>query len=404
MDFLSEEGRRDPYPLYARIRGTHPVLYDPRSDFWMIFDYEGVKRALTDHSAFSSDLTAAANQPTPSWMIFFDPPRHTKLRALIMRAFTPRVVANLEPRIRELARQLLQPALERGEMDFAEEFAIPLPMMVIAEMIGIPGAEWPRFRRWSDVILTLSHTISSREAGAAAGNAFRQTTMEMAEYLPELIHERQAVPKDDLLTNLVHAEVDGDRLTGQEIVAFVQLLLVAGNETTTNLLNNAVLTLMEHPDQLARLRASPGLLPSAIEEVLRYRSPVQFMFRGMRQDVEMQGTIVPAGKRVLVMIGSANRDPRQFSEPDNFDIARDPNPHLTFGHGIHFCVGAPLSRLEARVALAEFLERAGTFARTTGAPWEPRAALHVLGPNRLPIRLEPSGQSGGHGMAHTIRA
>jgi cytochrome P450 len=390
MDFLSDDMRRNPYPAYDRIRGVSPVLYDPRIDFWMIFDYDGVKRALTDDGAFSSDVAATANQPTPPWMIFFDPPRHTKLRALIMRAFTPRMIAHLEPRIRELSNGLLERTMERGAMDFAADFAIPLPLMVIAEMIGIPSGDWPLFRRWSDVMLTLSLTVSSRELGAEAGKDFRATAGEMAGYLAELTGRRRAAPEDDLLTKLIEAEVDGERLKADEILAFVQLLLVAGNETTTNLLNNTLLCLMENPDQLARLRAAPGLLPSAIEEVLRFRAPVQFMFRGMRRDVEMHDRVIPAGKRVLAMIGSANRDPRQFPDPGRFDITRDPNPHIAFGHGIHFCLGAPLSRLEARIALTKFLERVRNFERTSDEPWEPRAALHVLGPNRLPIRFEPA--------------
>ena len=354
----------------------------------MIFAYDAVKRALTDHDAFSSDLAATTKQPTPRWVIFFDPPRHTKLRALVMRAFTPAVVANLEPRIRDLSRALLRAGLERGQMDFAADVAVPLPLMVIAEMIGVPAADWGRFREWSDVILTLSMAVSSAEAGAAAGIAYASTTAEMTVYLSSLMEERQRTPKDDLLTKLLEAEVDSDRLLAGEIVAFVQLLLVAGHETTTNLLNNALLCLMENPDQLARLRAAPGLLPSAIEEVLRYRSPVQFMFRGTRHALEIGGAAVPAGKRVLAMIGSANHDPRQFPEPERFDITRDPNPHVAFGHGIHFCLGAPLSRLEARIALAEFLEQVEHFARAGDERWEPRAALNVLGPNRLPICVE----------------
>ncbi len=389
MNFFSDEARRDPYPLYDQIRATHPVLYDPQTDFWMIFDYAGVKRALTEHAVFSSDLLTSTGQPTPPWMIFLDPPRHTNLRGLVTQAFRPGVIATLEPRIRELSRELLQPALQRGEMDFAGEFAIPLPVKVIAEMIGVRSADWPRFSNWSEVILTLSQTVASSDAGAAAGRAVRATTVEMGEYLAELTREKRGNPKNDLLTNLVHAEIDGERLTPAEIVAFVQLLLVAGNETTTNLLNNALLCLMENPEQLARLRCSPALLPAAIEEVLRYRSPVQFVFRGVRQDVEMNGLLVPAGKRVLAMIGSANRDPRQFSEPNRFDIGPEPKPHIAFGHGVHFCIGAALARLEARVALSEFLAAVRSFARTSVEPWEPRAGLNVLGPKRLPIRFEP---------------
>ncbi len=387
MQFLSDEMRRDPYPFYEQIRRSNPVLHDPHTDFWMLFDYEGVRRGLTDFAAFSSDM-AVAGQPAPPWMIFFDPPRHTKLRALVSSAFTPQVVAALEPRIRELSVELLGRVSASGEMDFAQDFAIPLPLMVIAQMIGIPSAEWPRFHRWSDVILKLSETVTGSEAGARAGIEFRAVTAEMAAYLPPVIQERRAVPANDLLSRLALAEVDGDRLTDQEIVYFVQLLLVAGNETTTNLLNNALLSFMEHPDQIALLRARPALLPSAIEEVLRFRSPVQFMFRGTRREVEVDGTLIPAGKRVLVMIGSANRDPAQFADPNRFDITRQPNPHIAFGHGIHFCLGAPLSRLEARVALTEFLLRVETFAPASSEPWPPRAALHVLGPEKLPVRFQ----------------
>src|SRR5206468_2110223 len=255
----------------------------PPFGLWIIFDFDGVKRALVDHDTFSSDLSHAAANGTPGeWFIFFDPPRHTKLRALISRAFTPRVVANLEPRIRELSRHLLDQTIERGEMDLAADFSVPLPMLVITEMIGVPAADWPRYKRWSDVIV-----------------------------------------------------------------------------------------------KLARLQAAPDLLPSAIEEVLRYRSPVQWMPRATRRDVEVHGQEIPAGKLVLPMIGSANRDSKQFPDAGRFDIARDPNPHIAFGHGIHFCLGAPLSRLEARIALADLLGRLPGFALASDEPWEPRQALNV---------------------------
>ena len=388
INFFSEQVRRNPFHAYEQIRATSPVLHDPQSGLWMIFDHQGVKRALTDHQAFSSSMLTAGRR-NPQWIIFFDPPQQTRLRALISQAFTPRAIASLEPRIRELSRQLLDQQIERGKMDMAADFAIPLPMMVIAEMIGIPSADWPRFRNWSDSILKLSYTISGGDQAAAASAEFFQVTLEMAEYMPAIIEERRTTPKDDLLTRLVHADVDGERLTQDEIVAFVQLLLVAGNETTTNLLNNTILCLMENPEQLARLRAAPELLPQAIEEVLRYRAPLQWMFRATTRDVELDGVTIPAGKLVLPMIGAANRDPKQFPDAGRFDIAREPNPHLAFGHGIHFCLGAPLSRLEARIALTHFLERIQRFEMASDQPWEPRKALHVHGPAALPIRFEP---------------
>ncbi len=390
MDLFSDDMRRNPYPAYDQMRSSSPVFHVAPFDLWMIFDFEGVKRALVDHGAFSSDLSHVPGQGNPGeWFIFFDPPRHTKLRALISKAFTPRVVANLEPRIRELSRQLLDEVIERGEMDLAADFAVPLPMLVIAEMLGVPVADWPRYKRWSDVILKIANTISRDEEAARTMDEYRAVTAEMRAVLPDLIAQRRAARQEDLLTRLVEAEVDGERLTQEEVLGFVQLLLVGGQETTANLINNAVLCFLENPDQLARLQSAPDLLPSVIEEVLRYRSPVQWMPRATRRDVEMHGRVIPAGKVVLPMIGSANRDPKQFEGAGRFDIARDPNPHIAFGHGIHACLGAPLARLEARIALADFLERVQGFELASDEPWEPRKAFGVHGPSRLPIRFTP---------------
>jgi cytochrome P450 len=209
----------------------------------------------------------------------------------------------------------------------------------------------------------------------------------MDDYLTGMIRRRQVDPQDDLLTRLIEAEVDGERLSREEILGFFQLLVVAGQETSSDLINNAVLTLLEHPDQLALLRTSPDLLPSAIEEVLRYRSPLQWMMRTPRRDVELHGTVIPAGSFVLPMIGSANRDPRQFPDPHRFDITRDPNPHVAFGHGLHFCLGAALSRMEAKIALTAILERFSTIELASDEPWQPRRALHVHGPDTLPLRV-----------------
>jgi cytochrome P450 len=389
MDFLSPETRRNPYPLYARLRGAAPVLRDPRSGTWMLLDYDGVKRALTDHAAFASDVSLAG-RGNLGWMIFTDPPRHTKLRALVMRAFTPRAVVALEPRIREIARGLLDRTAGRGEMELVADFSVPLPLMVIAELLGAPAADWPRFRAWGDAIMALANTVSPGPEAQQAVARFRAAHAEMREYLGPLLARRRAAPEDDLLTRLTAAEVDGEWLTDDEILAFFQLLLLAGHETTTNLLDNAVLAFHEHPDQLARLRAAPYLLPSAIEEVLRYRSPVQAAFRVAMRDVELHGQTIPARSLVLAMIGSANRDPQQFADAERFDVAREPNLHVAFGHGIHFCVGAPLARLEARVALPMLLEHLGDYAPAEGSAWEPREAFHVHGPSRLPLRFGPA--------------
>jgi cytochrome P450 len=388
LNLHSDETRRNPYPLYDQLRSTAPVCRDPRSDFWMIFDYESVKRALNDPTVFSS-RAAPPGGGALDWFIFFDPPRHTKLRALVSQAFTPRSVANLEPRIRDISRELLDQKIERGEMDLSADYAIPLPMTVIAEMLGIPAGDRPQFRRWADVLLNMIYTITGGEAAVRAVEEAVAASFEMSGYLTRQLAERRARPKDDLLTRLVLAEVDGERLTEKDILDFFQLLLLAGSETTTNLINNAILCFIEHPDQLARLRAEPDLLPSAIEEVLRYRSPLQAVFRQTTRDVEVHGTVIPARKLVLVMIGSANRDPRQFRDADRFDITRDPNPHLAFGLGPHFCLGAPLARLEARIALPDLLGRLKSLALASAEPWEPRKAFHVHGPARLLIRFEP---------------
>ena len=323
-------------------------------------------------------------------MIFLDPPRHSQLRGLISQAFTPRSVANLEPRIREFSRQLLDRTIERGGMDLAADFSVPLPMAVIAEMLGIPIADRSQFIRWNDAILDMSYTVPGAATLDKVVNDFRVATVEMNDYLTGLLAERRESPRDDLLTRLVQAELDGARLSQSEILGFFQLLLLAGSETTTNLINNAILCVIENPDQLSRLRTEPGLLPSAIEEVLRYRSPLQWMFRVTTRDVEMHGQTIPSGKVVLAMMGSANRDPKQFRDADRFDITRDPNAHLAFGHGIHFCLGAALARLEAKIALTEFLDRVKGFRLASDEPWEPRKGLHVHGPTRLPIFFDSS--------------
>jgi cytochrome P450 len=278
--------------------------------------------------------------------------------------------------------------MNRGEIDLAESYSVPLPMMVIAGMIGIPVADWPMFRRWSDGILKLSYTRSGGPEAEQALSEFMAVTAEMNPYLAEMMAQRRIEPRDDLLTRLVEAEVDGEHLTPEEILGFVQLLVVAGQETTANLINNAILCLVENRQELARLRASPELLASAIEEVLRYRSPLQWVMRTPRQDVQMHGQTIPAGQLVLPIIGSANRDPLQFREANRFDITRDPNPHIAFGHGIHACLGAALSRLESRIALSDLLTRMEVFELASDAPWQPRQALHVHGPASLPIRFQ----------------
>jgi cytochrome P450 len=386
MEVFSDETRRDPYPLYEQIRSTTPLLREPQSGLWMIFDYDGVKRVLADHETFSSRHGPA------DWMIFQDPPHHAKLRALVSQAFTPRSIANLEPRIRDISRQLLDQALPRGQMDLAADYSVPLPMMVISELLGIPPEDRPRFERWNQAILEMSYLVPAgrtfNEQTQNVMNQFMAVTVEMNGYLSGVLEQRRSQPKDDLLTRLASAELDGQRLTQADILGFFQLLLLAGQETTTNLINNSILCFIENPDAIARLREQMRLLPSAIEEVLRFRSPLQWMFRLTKREVELHGETIPAGKVVLAMIGSANRDPKQFVDAETFDIARDPNPHIGFGHGNHFCLGAALARLEARTALTDLLKQTRDIKLASDEPWEPRKGLHVHGPISLLIRFE----------------
>jgi cytochrome P450 len=384
MTFFSLEMRRHPYPAYAGLRGASPVFREPASGLWMLFAYDDVKRAIADPDAFGSAVTARG--PTSQWLVFVDPPRHAKLRALVTRAFTPRAIAALEPAVQRLSRGLLDPLAGREELDLVAEYAAPLPLMVIATMLGAPPEDHLRFGRWAEAAFALAHTVAADRAAEAAIHTFAAATDEMRAYLDALLRGRLTASRDDLLSRLREASVDGERLTFDEILGFFQLLLVAGFETTTNLIANAVVSLAEHPSELVRLRASPALLPSAIEETLRYRSPVQAVFRVTRRPVALGNETIPAGQLVLPMFGAANRDPARFVDPDRFDVGRDPNPHLAFGHGIHFCVGAALARLEARVALSDLLARTATFELPV-LDWEPRAAFHVHGPARLPVRF-----------------
>jgi cytochrome P450 len=383
-EFFPAELRRNPFPFYDARREVSPVLHLEPFDLWLIFDYDSVRRALEDHATFSSQARAPGEKPF-DWLVFNDPPRHSKLRALVSRAFTPRIVADLEPRVRQMSCDLLEPQLDRGEMELVADYSSQLPVMVIAELLGIPLADRSIFKHWSDSILLLADTVAGGEQARLAGQQYGSIACEMDAYLKATLDDRRRAPRNDLLSKLAHVEVDGARLSHEEISGFFQLLLAAGSETTINLINNAVLCFLEHPQQLARLREQIDLLPTAIEEVLRFRSPFQAVFRQTTCNIQMHGQTIPADKLVLPLIGSANRDPRHFANADRFDIARSPNPHMAFGHGIHFCLGAALSRLEARIALEDILRRMEDIEFACDAPWEPRPAFHVHGPTRLPI-------------------
>ena len=377
----------NPFPWYERMRGADPVAYDSRRDVYSAFRYADVQRVLSEHATFSSAYGGTgdgADHPFGASLIASDPPRHRQLRNLVTQAFTPRAVARLEPRIAQIVEELLDRVAATGAMDIVEDLAYPLPVIVIAELLGIPPEDRAQFKQWSDAIV--SGAASAQEgAEFTPGDAHLQ----MAMYFMRELEQRRREPRDDLIAGLLAAEVDGQKLSEIELLGFCMLLLVAGNETTTNLISNAILCFDEHPEVYARLRAAPDLLPSAIEEVLRYRSPVQSMFRTAAVDTILGDRPIPAGATVLAYIGSANRDEAQFPDAGRFDIARTPNRHVAFGHGIHFCLGAPLARLEARVALGALLRRLHDIQRVHDVPLHPLRSFIVFGVRNLPVTFHP---------------
>lgn len=388
MSLVSElPGRFDPFPLYRELREESPLLFDAAQEVWHVFRYDDVQRVLSEHPVFSSRMRAGRepdqNHLFASSLISTDPPRHRQLRSLVSEAFTLRAVAALEPRIAEIVAELLDRVAGRGSMDLIDDFAYPLPVIVIAELMGIPAEDRDRFKRWSDIVVSQVREYESSPARAAA-------QQEMAEYFFAMIERRRRDPGEDLISRLLAAQVDGEHLSVMELLGFCALLLVAGNETTTNLLGNAVLTFTEWPGTIERLGAESGALPSAIEEVLRFRSPVQCMFRITTQDTTLGGTPIPAGSRLAAWIGSANRDGRQFPDPETFAVDRHPNRHLAFGQGIHFCLGAPLARLEARVALSALLARLPGLRLAPGASLERIDSTIIFGPRQLPVEWQPA--------------
>ena len=372
VDIVSAETRRDPFALYDALRAQTPVLHDPTSGLWMLLDYESVHRALHEPETFSSRAAVRGGRPL-DWLIFFDPPRHTKLRALVLRAFTPRVVAGLEPRIRELAATLLDAVIERGEMDVAADFSVPLPLMVIAEMLGIPEEERGRVYEIAEKLLVGPRVAPGRMREIA--DAMRA----MDRYATPLVEERSQRPGHDLISVLAGGEQQGV-YTRDEVLQNIAFLVVAGHETTINLICNGLLAFIRHPDQWDRLRGdSERLAGPATEECLRYDPPVKSIERIAVSDVELRGKTIKALDRVRWFIASANRDPERFSDPDSFDIGRTPNPHVGFGHGIHLCLGATVARVEGQEVFRALAERFERFTlETDPLRWAPAAHLRSL--------------------------
>lgn len=383
MDFApATEHPLDPFPHYERMREAAPVFHDAQSGSWHVFRYDDVQRVLSEHTRFSSRM--GGDDPSETGHLFASslitaaPPRHRQLRSLVTQAFTPKAVDALAPRISQLTDELLEGIAPRGTADLIQELAYPLPVIVISELMGIPAADRDRFKKWSDVIVSQTRT-------GAANEDHQATNAEVTGYFLDLIEQRRSRPGNDLISNLLAAEIDGQKLNVAELLGFCALLLVAGNETTTNLIGNAVLCFTEVPGTIDRIVKEPSLLPQAIEEVLRFRSPVQSMYRVAVADTTLGGEEIPAGAPVVAWIGSANRDERQFERPAQFDIDRGQIRHLAFGHGIHFCLGAPLARLEARIALEATLTRLPGLALTPGSLLERMDSTIVYGVKTLPV-------------------
>jgi cytochrome P450 len=347
----------DPYPTYRMLRDEAPVYRATDSHTWVLSRHRDVITALLDHDTYSS---AEGVFPVPPgsgvmdsvlpMMIMMDPPRHDQLRALVSKAFTPRRIAAMNDGIEDLADRLSQ-QFDRGSgaADFVGDYAGIIPAIVIADLLGIPREDREQFRQWSNVLVQFN---PAREGGVDHGAAAA-----IYGYFADFLAERRRAPREDLMSALVSAEIDGTRLTDDELLGFCLLLLIAGHETTTNLLGNAAVVLAEHPRSRRRLVADSALLGPAVEELLRYDSPVQGLSRALTRDVTLHGTTMTRGESVLLLFGSANRDERVFSDPDVFDIDRKAEHQVAFGRGVHFCLGASLARMEARIALRAFLSR-----------------------------------------------
>lgn len=379
------EDTRQHFDWFKKMRAEHPVFYDEQSRYWQVFRYDDVQRAITEHQVFSSEAVPGFSDDTflSDTLVAKDPPDHRKLRNLVNLAFTPRAVHHLSERITQITQELLDAALPQGRMNVVSDMAFPLPARAIASLLGVPDEDWDIFRRWAGDTENSPAPRSREEA------MHRMRTMEqqMYDYFTDLLELRRRSPRQDLLSTLSVAEVDGARLSESDLVKFCILLLGAGQETTKNLIANAIYLFTEHPDISARLIENPDLMPSAIEEILRYLPPVWFIFRRTKAEVELGGQRIPANAIVQVWNASANYDETTFADPEHLDIQREPNRHLTFGHGIHFCIGAPLARLEARIALPMMLAQLKQFQRVLDVPIMVRSGLvYII--QSLPITFQ----------------
>jgi len=389
---MDSEFLADPYPTYHRLRAEDPVHHSPLG-FWVLTRYEDVAAVLRDPRFIKEPLAAlvaarfGAEVPRGVGlsMLDRDPPDHTRLRSLVSKAFTPRVVEGLRPRIQKIVDGLIAGAEAAGSMDLIEEFAYPIPVNVICEMLGVPVDDHERFKGWSldiargldSIWLPPDSEIPRRSAAARHA---------ISDYFRELIGQRRTTPRGDLLSALIAAEEAGDKLNEEELLATCILILIAGHETTVNLIGNGVLALLRHPAELHRLRATPRLITTAVEELLRYDGPVQRTARVASDDATIGGHTIHKGEMVMPFIGAADRDPAQFPEPDRLDLSRADNRHIAFGWGIHFCLGAPLARVEGQIAIETLVRRLPRLELVTEAI-EYLQSLTLRGLKELPVKF-----------------
>jgi cytochrome P450 len=356
-----ESFRANPYPHYKALYGRPPHLLNMFFQMALVARYDDAVTILHDHAHFSSEQQTRPNFDAQertlfagaATVLFSDPPTHTRLRRLMSRAFTPKRIRDLEPRIRELTQTLLDRAERKGELEIMGDLATPLPVMVIAEMLGVPHEHYEQFKHWSDRIVESDNTLP----GVSLPEEIKQAVRDLRAFFAVEIDRRRRDPGEDLISALVAAHDEAEALSADELLAFVLLLLLAGNETTTNLIGNGMLALGRNPDQLELLRNDLSLMPRAVEEMLRYDGPVQSTARHNHVPVEVGGVVIPPQTMVFVILAGANRDPDHFSRPDVFDVTREPEGHLAFGDGIHFCLGAALARLEGVIVFGSALER-----------------------------------------------
>lgn len=373
----------DPYPVYERLRSEAPLHYDAATDHWLVSRYDDVNALLRDrrlgrtyrHVATDDEMSRPSppDAHAPFWHLIehgildMEPPDHTRVRRLVSKAFTPRMVESMRASIDRLMNGLVDRVQGPGEFDLLREIAEPLPVAVIAELLGIPEVDQPHLRPWSADICRMYELHPDEEDAAVAVRA----CLEFSRYLRDLSRERRARPTGDLISELALVVDDGERLTEDELIGTCVLLLNAGHEATVNVTANGWWTLFRHPEALAALRSDPSLVPSAVEELMRWDTPLQLFERWALEDIELHGATVPRGAEFGLIFGSANRDPAIFPAPDAFRVDRDPNPHLTFGAGIHFCLGAPLARIELQTSFGTLLRRMPTLELAEAPRWKP---------------------------------